>query len=118
MPPTVALPLAAIVAVTALASCGAETGGPEAPAFDGPRSTDSPIAGQTLRCTQDYPDSRLVFAPDGTISGRYAGQDVAGQWNAQSADRVEVLVQTGGMLVRDTMRRTATGWRGDNTACG
>ena len=115
---THALPLAACLAVSGVASCGPSAPAPEGAAFEGPRSTASAIAGATLRCTQDYPDSVLVFAPDGTISGRYAGQDVSGEWNALGPERVEVLLRAGPIAVRDTMRRTGAGWRGENTACG
>jgi hypothetical protein len=110
--------LAAGVAVAALVSCAAPDPGTETEAFAGPRDTDSPIAGTTLRCAQDLPDSRLVFAPDGTLSGRYAGHDVSGEWTALGPGRVEVLIRAGGIAVRDTMRQTGAGWRGQNTACG
>ena len=109
-------PAALILAAAAtLAACGSSpvAGGG---AFQG--NTNSPISGATLRCTQDYPDSRLVFGSDGTLSGRYAGQAVSGNWNALSPDRVEVLVQAGAISVRDTVQRTASGWRGENTSCG
>jgi hypothetical protein len=110
--------LAAGLAAAALASCAAPgpTSGTEA--FAGPRDTNSPIAGTTLACAQDLPDSRLVFAPDGTLSGRYAGHDVSGEWTALGPGRVEVLIRAGGIAVRDTMRQTGAGWRGQNTACG
>jgi alkaline phosphatase len=115
---TVALTLAAGIAAGVVSSCAPTTATPADEAFAGPRNTESPIAGTTLRCPQDYPDSRLVFAPDGTLSGRYAGHDVSGEWTALGPGRVEVLVRAGGIAVRDTMRQTAAGWRGENTACG
>lgn len=115
---TAARLLAAWLAAFALLSCapGGEASGDLA--FQGPRNTDSPIAGETLRCPGDYPDSVLVFAPDGTLSGRYAGEEVSGEWNAVEPGRVEVLLRAGGIAVRDTVRRTGSGWRGENTACG
>ncbi len=115
---TTALSLAACLAVSGVVSCGPSAPAPEEAAFGGARNTDSPIAGATLRCPQDYPDSVLVFAPDGTLSGRYAGEDVSGEWSALGPERVEMLLRAGGIAVRDTMRRTGAGWRGDNTACG
>ena len=115
---TMALPLAACLVLAGAVSCGPSGTAPGDAAFGASRNTNSPIAGATLRCTQDYPDSVLVFARDGTLSGRYAGQAVSGEWNALGPERVEVLVRAGGIAVRDTMRRTGAGWRGDNTACG
>jgi hypothetical protein len=114
---TVAPMLALTLAAAALAACSSSPTS-DAEAFAGPRDTASPIAGTTLRCAGDYPDSRLVFAPDGTLSGRYAGHDVSGEWTALGPGRVEVLMRAGGIAVRDTMRRTGAGWRGENTACG
>ena len=114
-------PVACLAALGLALSVAACAPGPETaadPGLQGPRNTDSPIAGATLRCPGDYPDSVLVFAPDGTLSGRYAGEDVSGEWNALDAGRVEVLLRAGGIAVRDTMRRTGAGWRGENTACG
>lgn len=116
-PASPAARLAICMVVGALVSCGPSATTP-ADSFQGPRSTESSIAGTTLRCPQDYPDSLLVFAPDGTVSGRYAGQDVSGEWNALGPGRVELLMRAGGIAVRDTMQRTGTGWRGENTACG
>lgn len=113
-----AFPLGASLIVAVLASCGSDEAAPEQPAFAGPRDTDSPIAGATLRCPEDLPDSVLVFAPDGTISGRYAGHDVSGEWTALGSGRVEVMLRAGGIAVHDTMRRVGAGWRGENTACG
>lgn len=115
---TVAVALAACLPVAGVVSCGPGAPSPSEAAFEGPRNTDSSIAGASLRCPGDYPDSVLVFAPDGTLSGRYAGEDVSGEWNALGPERVEVLVRAGGMAVRDTMRRTGGGWRGETTACG
>ena len=111
--------LATGFAAAALLSCAptpAPTPGADVSA--GPRDTRSSIAGATLRCAQDLPDSVLVFAPDGTLSGRYAGQAVSGEWTALGPDRVEVQMRAGGIAVRDTMRQTGAGWRGENTACG
>ena len=113
-----ALSLAAGLAAAMLAACAPTETRIEDEAFAGPRNTNSPIAGTTLRCAQDLPDSVLVFAPDGTLSGRYAGQDVSGEWTALGPGRVEVLLRAGGIAVRDTMRRTGDGWRGENTDCG
>lgn len=87
-------------------------------AFDQALSTDSAIAGVTLVCARDYPDSRLVFQPDGTLAGRYAGTDISGEWTALSPGKVAVLMRAGGLAVRDTMHRTEDGWQGSNTACG
>jgi hypothetical protein len=115
---TAATLLAACLAALGLASCGPGAETPQGAGIQGPRNTNSPIAGETLRCPGDYPDSVLVFASDGTLSGRYAGEEVSGEWNALDPGRVEVLVRAGGIAVRDTMRRTAAGWRGENTACG
>jgi hypothetical protein len=115
---TVALTLAASLAAAVVSACTPAIPPPGNEAFLGPSNTDSPIAGATLRCPQDYPDSMLVFAPDGTLSGRYAGHDVSGEWTALGPGRVEVLVRAGGIAVRDTMRQTSAGWRGENTACG
>jgi hypothetical protein len=115
---TTAPSLAACLALSGLVSCGPGAPAPADATFDGPRNTDSPIAGTMLQCPDDYPDSVLVFAPDGTLSGRYAGEEVSGEWTALGPERVEVLLRAGGLAVRDTMRRTAAGWRGDNTACG
>jgi hypothetical protein len=105
-------------AVMSVASCGPSAPPPGGMNLEGSRNTDSPIAGATLRCQGDYPDSVLVFAPDGTLSGRYAGRQVSGEWTAVGPERVEVMIRAGGIAVRDTMRRTGAGWRGDNTACG
>ncbi|HET7410706.1 MAG TPA: hypothetical protein VFJ13_10960 [Paracoccaceae bacterium] len=105
---------ALMVAALALAACGSPA--PYGPA--GQTSTDSPIAGETLRCRADYPDSRLVFRPDGTLDGRFAGREVSGRWHAPAPDRVEVVIRAGGITIRDTIRRTATGWRGEETLCG
>ena len=110
--------LAACLAALGLAGCTSGSGTPAGQSLVGPRNTDSPIAGAMLRCPGDYPDSVLVFAPDGTLSGRYAGEPVSGEWSALEPERVEVLLRAGGIAVRDTMRRTAAGWRGKNTACG
>lgn len=115
---TAAHSLAACLAAIGLLSCGPDAATPEDGGLQGPRNTNSPIAGETLRCPGDYPDSVLVFAPDGTLSGRYAGEEVSGEWTALDPGLVEVLVRAGAIAVRDTMRRTGTGWRGDNTACG
>lgn len=112
-------PAVLLAATLALSACGSSTA--TVPQQHGgimlQVNTDSPIAGATLRCAGDYPDSRLVFAPDGSVGGRFAGHDVTGHWNARAPDQVDVLVQAGGISVRDTMRRTAAGWRGDTTAC-
>jgi hypothetical protein len=110
--------LAACLAFLGLFACAPTAETPADAAFEGPRNTNSSIAGETLRCPGDYPDSVLVFAPDGTLSGRYAGEEVSGEWNALSPERVEVQLRAGGIAVRDTMRRTTAGWRGANTACG
>ena len=110
--------LAACLAALAVGACSSGAEAPADSTFDGPRNTNSPIAGETLRCPGDYPDSVLVFAPDGTLSGRYAGEEVSGEWNAVEPGRVDVLVRAGAIAVRDTMRRTGAGWRGENTACG
>jgi hypothetical protein len=110
--------LATCLVAAGLVACGPSAPAPEDLALLGPRNTDSPIAGTTLRCPQDYPDSVLVFAPDGTLTGRYAGEEVSGEWNAVDPGRVEVLLRAGGIAVRDTIRRTRAGWRGENTACG
>ncbi len=75
------------LAAFALLSCAAGGEALQDPAFQGPRNTDSPIAGETLRCPGDYPDSVLVFAPDGTLSGRYAGEEVSGEWARARAGR-------------------------------
>jgi hypothetical protein len=109
--------LALAACLAGVSACG-PAAGPPGEILDGPRNTDSPIAGTTLHCAGDYPDSILVFAPDGTLSGRYAGHDVSGEWSAVEPGRVEVLLRAGGIAVRDTIRRTAAGWRGANTACG
>lgn len=101
-----------ILLAAALAACGGTD--PEATG----RNVDSPIAGSTLRCADDYPDSALVFGTDGTLSGRYAGQPVTGTWTAAGSDIVDVHIMAGGLSVRDTFRRTASGWRGSNTSCG
>ena len=106
------------LALSGLVSCAPGGEMPADEGFGGPRNTDSPIAGATLRCPGDYPDSVLVFAPDGTLSGRYAGEEVSGEWNALEPGRVEMVLRAGGIAVRDTMHRTAAGWRGENTACG
>lgn len=104
-------------AAAALSACApAPAVGPGGVAVQG--NTNSAIAGATLRCPGDYPDSRLVFAPDGTVSGRYGGQNVTGSWSATAPDRVEMLVRAGGVAIRDTISRTSAGWRGENTACG
>lgn len=109
--------LPALAMAAALSACGSSPAtAPDGLAVQG--NTNSPIAGATLRCAADYPDSRLVFARDGTLGGRFGGHDVTGAWSALAPDRVEVLVQAGPIAVRDIMRRTAAGWRGDNTACG
>ena len=110
--------LVACLALSGLSACGPSGATPASEDFAGPRNTDSPIAGATLRCPGDYPDSVLVFAPDGTLSGRYAGETVSGEWNALDPGRVEMVLRAGGIAVRDTMRRTGAGWRGENTACG
>ncbi len=115
---TAVLTLAAGIAVAVVSSCAPQATAPANGDYFGRHNTNSPIAGATLRCPLDYPDSRLVFAPDGTLSGRYAGHDVSGEWTSLGPGRVDVLVRAGGIAVRDTMRQTATGWRGDNTACG
>lgn len=115
---TAAHSLAACLAVLGVAGCSSTSDPSAGLALQGVRNTNSPIAGETLRCPGDYPDSVLVFASDGTLSGRYAGEDVSGEWNAVEPGRVEVLVRAGGIAVRDTMRQTGTGWRGENTACG
>ncbi len=115
---TVLLALVASLAAAAVSSCTPTASSPQDDGLFGQRNTNSPIAGATLRCAQDFPDSMLVFAPDGTLSGRYAGHDVSGEWTALGPGRVEVMVRAGGIAVRDTMRQTATGWRGENTACG
>lgn len=106
---------APIAAAAALSACGSS---PARAPVTAHGSTNSPISGETLRCTGDYPDSRLVFAPDGTLSGRFAGEAVSGNWNALSPDKVEVMVRAGGITVRDLVQRTGSGWRGDNTSCG
>jgi hypothetical protein len=118
MIPTAARSLAAFVAAIGLLSCAPSAETPSDVSLQGPRNTDSPIAGETLRCPGDYPDSVLVFARDGTLAGRYAGEEVTGEWNALEPGRVEVLLRAGGIAVRDTMHRTSAGWRGENTACG
>ena len=108
-------------AAVALAACGSSPAVRPGviPASLAPQgSTASPIAGATLACPGDYPDSRLAFARDGTVSGRYAGQPVTGSWSATAPDTVQVLFQAGALSVRDTLRRTSTGWRGDNSSCG
>jgi hypothetical protein len=110
--------LAALGLALSVVACAPTAETPADLGLQGPRNTDSPIAGAMLRCRGDYPDSVLVFAPDGTLSGRYAGEEVSGEWNADGPDRVVVLLRAGGIAVRDTMRRTAAGWRGENTACG
>ena len=115
---TAARSLAACLAALAVAACGSPSDTPADLAFEGPRNTDSPIAGETLRCPGDYPDSVLVFAPDGTLSGRYAGEEVSGEWNSVQPGRVEIAMRAGAIAVRDTMRRTGAGWRGENTSCG
>lgn len=86
----------------------AETGG----------NTNSPIAGQTLRCASDYPDSKLVFEKDGSLQGRFGGAPVSGQWHTPAADQVEAVIHAGGITIRDSFRKTATGWHGENTDCG
>ena len=104
MLPAHALKAAASFTLTAaMAACG---GSPGAQMAGGMVNTDSPIAGSTLRCAGDYADSRLVFGRDGTLGGRYAGQDVTGSWNALSPDTVEVLLHAGAIAVQDTIRRT------------
>ena len=110
--------LAVLGFVLGVVACAPTAETPANAGFVGPRNTDSTIAGATLRCSGDYPDSVLVFASDGTLSGRYAGEDVSGEWSAVDPERVEVLLRAGGIAVRDTMRRTGAGWRGTNTACG
>lgn len=109
------IPLLAVV-LAALSACGSSSA--SAPAGYAGGNTNSTISGATLRCAGDYPDSRLVFAADGSLGGRFAGHDVTGGWSAVAPDQVEVLVQAGPVFVRDIVRRTAAGWRGDNTACG
>lgn len=109
---------AVLLAAAAVLSACAASPAPEPAGFASAGNTNSPIAGQTLTCSGDYPDSRLVFAPDGTIGGRYAGHEVSGNWNAAEPDRVEVFVQAGAIAVRDTVRRAGAGWRGENTSCG
>jgi hypothetical protein len=110
--------LAVLGIALGVVACGPAAETPADAAFQGPRNTNSSIAGETLRCPGDYPDSVLVFAPDGTLSGRYAGEPVSGEWSALGPERVEILLRAGGIAVRDTMRRTSAGWRGENTACG
>lgn len=104
------------VVLMGLTACGSAPAAQ--PGFATGGNTNSPIRGETLRCTADYPDSRLVFASDGTLGGRYAGHDVSGSWTALSPDTVEVLVRAGAIAVRDTVRQTSSGWRGENTSCG
>lgn len=100
-----------------LGACGG-TPAPDAVAWPAEGSLDSPIAGETLRCAADYPDSRLVFNADGTVGGRFGGRDVDGRWHAPAPDRVRVVIRAGGVMVRDTIRRTAGGWQGETTRCG
>ena len=108
---------ALIAAAFLLSGCGGSPARqPDGFAFQG--STDSPIAGTTLRCSADYPDSRLVFSGDGTLGGRYAGHDVTGSWQALSPDTVEMMMRAGGIAVHDVVRQTGGGWRGQNTSCG
>ncbi len=110
-----------VAAAAALSACGSSPApgpGVEPVALTANGSANSPIAGATLHCTGDYPDSRLVFSPDGTLSGRFSGEPVSGNWNALSPDRIKVLVRAGGITVRDTVQRTASGWRSENTSCG
>lgn len=107
----------AIAALATLIGCGSsET--PYPMPGPGQMSTDSPIKGQTLACTADYPDSRLLFERDGTLRGRFGGAEVSGLWHAPAPDNVEVVIRAGGVTVRDKIRRTETGWRGEQTLCG
>lgn len=106
----------AVAAVAGLAACGAPPEPAEELAMH--RDMQSPIAGTTLLCTRDYPDSRLIFAPDGTLGGRYAGRPVSGEWSAAGTGQIDIVVRAGGMVIRDSLRRGVNGWRGENTACG
>ena len=105
-------------ACLSLAACGSsapsagdawvETGG----------NTNSPIAGQTLRCASDYPDSRLVFDRGGSLHGRFGGAPVSGQWHTPAPDQVEAVIRAGSISIRDRFTRTTAGWRGETTDCG
>lgn len=106
-----------IAAMGVLSTCGSSSQ-PSGPGAEfGEAGTDSSIAGETLHCAADYPDSRLVFESDGTLDGRFAGSEVHGLWRAPDPDRVRMVLKTGGITVRDTFRRTAGGWQGGVTAC-
>ena len=113
-----AVRIAAWLAVAGLGACGPAATAPGDPLFAGPRNTDSPISGRRSPVAEITRTRSLVFAPDGTLSGRYAGHDVSGEWNALDPDRVAVMLRAGGIAVRETMRRTGEGWQGENTACG
>src|SRR5690625_7472839 len=105
-------------ACLSLAACGssapsagdawAETGG----------NTNSPIAGQTLRCASDYPDSRLVFDRGGSLHGRFGGAAVSGRWHAPAPDPVQPVIRAGSISSRDRSPRTRGGWSGGTADSG
>ncbi|HLS18995.1 MAG TPA: hypothetical protein VK090_04230 [Paracoccaceae bacterium] len=110
--------LALLGAFLSLSACGGSAPAPDGDWVESGGSTNSPIAGQTLRCASDYPDSRLVFDRDGSLSGRFGGSPVSGQWHTPATDEVEAVIRAGGISIRDRFRRTASGWQGESTNCG
>lgn len=110
--------LALLGALLSMSACGSSAPPSGAGWTETGGNTNSPIAGQTLRCAADYPDSRLVFDRDGSLHGRFGGAPVNGQWHAPAADQVEAVIRAGGISIRDKFQRTASGWEGENTRCG
>ena len=111
-------PALAAATLATLAACGSSPAGSYDEAASGRPDADAAIAGEVLTCAGDYPDSRLIFVPDGTLGGRFAGGPVDGSWEVPAPGRVEVEILADGITIRDTMRRTATGWESSNTLCG
>src|SRR5690625_6280300 len=101
--------LALLGVCLSLVACGGSAPSPGDVWTETGGSTNSPIAGQTLRCASDYPDSRLVFDRGGSLHGRFGGAPVNGQWHTPAPDQVDAVIRAGSISIRDRITRTAGG---------
>ena len=106
-----------LIGLLALSACATQPAAPVSATAATAGSSDSPIAGRTLRCNTGGPSSLLTFGIDGKLSGRLLQTEVTGTWHSTGRGSIHAHVIAGAVSLRDDLRRTGNRWVGRTTTC-